>query len=83
MTEISIFIAMGILCALSRLCNSCYYEEEVKYETIQDKTCSICLEELSSVKFITKTKCNHYFCSTCILDWLQVKKVCPMCMTEL
>jgi hypothetical protein len=59
----------------------CY--KSIPIQEIQDKTCSICLDELSQVRFVCKTHCNHYFCSNCLQDWLLVKRVCPMCNSNL
>ena len=42
--------------------------------------CSICSED---VKIIRRTKCNHEFCSKCLDRWLESKKTCPICMSEL
>ena len=42
--------------------------------------CSICSED---VKIIRRTNCNHEFCSKCLDRWLESKKTCPICMSEL
>ena len=39
------------------------------------KTCSICFSN-NSTHF---TKCNHYYCKTCIYTWLDIKSNCPLC----
>lgn len=38
-------------------------------------TCSICFSN-NSTHF---TKCNHYYCKTCIYTWLEIKSNCPLC----
>ena len=68
------------------LIRNCIEERKVEvidFSTVKDLSCAICLEELNQVKYITKTSCNHYFCTNCILDWLKVKQNCPMCMQDL
>ena len=43
--------------------------------------CPICYED--SVDFTVETKCNHYFCSSCINLWLKQNKECPYCRMSL
>jgi len=38
--------------------------------------CNICRE--NKEKHI-KLSCSHKFCPNCILDWLQIDKLCPIC----
>ena len=40
--------------------------------------CPICLQDVSDDK-ITKTTCDHSFCSDCLNTWLENKHTCPMC----
>ena len=56
---------------------------QIDREEVADKTCSICLEDLKNVRFICRTRCNHYYCADCLQDWLSVKQVCPMCNMDL
>ena len=60
----------------------CYKPKLITPEEVKDKTCSICLEDLCNVEYVTKTSCNHYFCSKCLYEWLKIKHHCPLCMTE-
>jgi hypothetical protein len=48
-------------------------------EVIQ--TCSVCLENLKSIKPITTTFCNHQFHTDCLNKWLNdyLKNTCPLC----
>lgn len=43
--------------------------------------CVICLDEYS-IKKIGKLKCNHIFHNDCIIEWLQVKQNCPLCIVN-
>jgi hypothetical protein len=75
---ITVVLTLGIQ-YLMHYC--CVYP--IPAEEIEDKLCSICLEELKDVRRICKTKCNHYYCEGCLKDWLTVKQVCPMCNESL
>jgi len=50
--------------------------------------CPICQTELADVETTKKetirkfAKCLHAFCHTCITRWLETKRTCPMCMTD-
>jgi hypothetical protein len=39
------------------------------------KQCCICF----SIKPNCKSSCNHYFCKSCIINWLNIKENCPLC----
>lgn len=44
------------------------------------KDCPICMEDMKNP---SKTKCNHWFCSSCITVAYGCKKSCPMCRTPI
>lgn len=50
--------------------------------------CPICQTELADVEATKKdtirkfAKCLHAFCHTCITRWLETKRTCPMCMSD-
>lgn len=48
-----------------------------------DESCSICLtpfyQEDSSENVVVKTTCNHLFHEKCLTEWLENKKLCPLC----
>ena len=51
---------------------------------VNDTKCSICLVSLKGVHSdITITRCNHLFCTTCILNSVKYKHTCPLCRTVL
>ena len=53
-------------------------------KNVNDTKCSICLVSLKGVHSdITITKCNHLFCTTCILNSVKYKNTCPLCRTVL
>ncbi|XP_046406005.1 peroxisome biogenesis factor 10 [Ischnura elegans] len=43
-------------------------------------TCKLCL---GGRKNTSITPCGHLFCWTCIMKWLQIRKDCPMCKSNL
>jgi hypothetical protein len=48
--------------------------------------CIICLAEFCSkadLGKLAKTKCNHYFHSSCVDIWCKHQQTCPCCRTEL
>jgi hypothetical protein len=42
--------------------------------------CTICYDKIQPDN-ISTTKCNHYFCKTCLDAWLAINTTCPMCRT--
>ncbi len=44
------------------------------------KFCSICLEELQNASIdYSVTKCNHTFCTSCLLKHSKYSNICPLC----
>ena len=50
---------------------------------LQDKECSICLEEFKENELLIKLECNHYFHEKCIHDWFKSNMNCPLCRLNL
>ena len=46
---------------------------------IEDKTCTICLENLSSTKLTSIMPCNHTFHDECLKEYIKFNKKCPNC----
>ena len=42
----------------------------------QQRKCTLCLEPMRDPSVTT---CGHFFCWTCILDWVHEKPECPLC----
>ena len=42
--------------------------------------CAICYDTIQPTNY-SKTKCDHYFCKTCLDAWLEMNTTCPMCRT--
>ena len=48
------------------------------------KLCSICLGELqNAVIDYSITRCNHNFCTSCLLKHIKYSEYCPLCRTKL
>ena len=51
--------------------------------TGSSNNCTICFTEISEDDKIT-LNCKHYFCNTCIQDWLDKgKNSCPLCRSDI
>jgi hypothetical protein len=57
------------------------YEELLNND--EDNDCTICLEEFNNDEEIIKLKCNHFFHSKCIDDWIKKNQSCPLCRVNL
>lgn len=44
--------------------------------------CVICQVEYEEGEVVVALPCEHSYHSECITNWLQVKKICPICSTE-
>lgn len=42
-----------------------------------DDVCTICSNKITKPMF--ETHCQNFFCSSCLLQWLQTKQTCPIC----
>ena len=47
------------------------------------KSCCICFNDIGLRSNYTMTECSHYFCSSCIFEWLTRRPDCPMCRKRL
>uniref|UniRef100_A0A7N8Y031 RING finger protein 122-like n=1 Tax=Mastacembelus armatus TaxID=205130 RepID=A0A7N8Y031_9TELE len=43
------------------------------------QTCAVCLEEFRSRDELGVCPCSHAFHKKCLLKWLEIRSVCPMC----
>lgn len=65
---------------LNSLQNKYLQKIKVKDKYIQR---SICLDYFNLDEYAYILKCNHSFHRDCILQWLNIKKTCPLCRIEL
>ncbi|XP_035462968.1 RING finger protein 122 isoform X2 [Scophthalmus maximus] len=43
------------------------------------QTCAVCLDEFRSREELGVCPCSHAFHKKCLLKWLEIRSVCPMC----
>jgi|MDTC01.3.fsa_nt_gb hypothetical protein len=48
---------------------------------MNQQTCSICLQEYE-YNDMSMTNCHHFFCESCLKEWLQKNLSCPVCRTN-
>ena len=64
--------------------NQMIEKKELKFTNeLNDKNCSICLDEFNENELLFQLICNHYYHKKCIHDWLQKNKSCPLCRIDL
>jgi hypothetical protein len=54
----------------------------IDYDKINEKECSVCLEDFDNTKQICQlVQCRHLFHKTCIINWYNIsnKLSCPFC----
>ncbi|OAY25758.1 E3 ubiquitin-protein ligase Praja-1 [Manihot esculenta] len=56
--------------------------ETVKVEGSVNQRCSICLEEILIGSEAICMPCSHLYHRSCICNWLERSRVCPMCRFE-
>ncbi|XP_022536546.1 RING finger protein 122 [Astyanax mexicanus] len=90
-TGIFVFILSLIFCCcfISKLrhqaqCDSFGYKVvvfrgETKQLNIHGQTCAVCLEDFRIRDEIGMLPCQHGFHKRCLVKWLEVRCVCPMC----
>ncbi|XP_057705015.1 RING finger protein 122-like isoform X1 [Corythoichthys intestinalis] len=47
------------------------------------QTCAVCLEEFRSRDELGVCPCSHAFHQKCLMKWLEIRSVCPMCNTPM
>lgn len=65
---------------LSKQCNRIEEQIQQTKERIQSSIndiCTICSNEIKEPIF--ESHCQNFFCSSCLLQWLQTKQTCPIC----
>lgn len=46
------------------------------------ETCVICLETIEKQDMIRSLGCGHTFHNDCIMEWIKIKKTCPICRSK-
>ncbi|KAG6546661.1 hypothetical protein Mapa_011850 [Marchantia paleacea] len=53
-----------------------------KGKNLVGEECPICLEKVKDKTAFLHT-CEHVFCFDCIMTWVKIKSICPMCKKQL
>ena len=49
-----------------------------KYNDVDDE-CSICMNVFKKNDKLAALSCSHYHCKSCLEQWLEISKTCPIC----
>ncbi|TNN65402.1 RING finger protein 122 [Liparis tanakae] len=79
-----IILGIGLFILMLTLIFCCYMlrlrrqgtREQYGYN---EQTCAVCLEEFRSRDELGVCSCSHAFHKKCLLKWLEIRSVCPMC----
>uniref|UniRef100_A0A8C5FRI9 Zgc:175214 n=1 Tax=Gadus morhua TaxID=8049 RepID=A0A8C5FRI9_GADMO len=52
---------------------------DTKQDVCSQQTCAVCLEEFRTRDELGVCPCSHAFHKKCLLKWLEIRSVCPMC----
>ena len=58
------------------------YDELRRRGSVTEHKCTVCQEEFAAEETVTQLPCQHCFHGTCIAEWLDASKMCPVCMVE-
>uniref|UniRef100_A0A671X3M4 Ring finger protein 24 n=1 Tax=Sparus aurata TaxID=8175 RepID=A0A671X3M4_SPAAU len=78
-TAIFVFILSLLFCCyLIRLRHQAH-KELYAYKQVSTPICAVCLEEFKQKDELGICPCKHAFHRKCLIKWLEVRKVCPLC----
>uniref|UniRef100_A0A3P9NEZ4 Ring finger protein 24 n=1 Tax=Poecilia reticulata TaxID=8081 RepID=A0A3P9NEZ4_POERE len=84
-TAIFVFILSLLFCCYLILRHQAHKElyaykqkEKVKELNLHEQICAVCLEEFKQKDELGICPCKHAF-HRCLIKWLEVRKVCPLC----
>ncbi|KAK0149079.1 RING finger protein 24 [Merluccius polli] len=90
-TAIFVFILSLLFCCyLIRLRHQAHkelyaYKQVIQKEKVKElnlhEICAVCLEEFKQKDELGICPCKHAFHRKCLIKWLEVRKVCPLCNT--
>lgn len=50
---------------------------------VREEECMICLEEFEARAEVSKMPCSHAFHTRCIIQWLEMSNICPICRSQM
>ncbi len=61
-----------------------YWNVRLRAVDQSNNECPVCATEFEANKAVALLPCGHYFCKTCIQEWMSYEKcTCPMCRHDL
>ena len=63
--------------------NEFQYKHIKKYTKNKEKKCPICLLKYKGPDIIKEFPCNHIYHKNCILKWLKISNICPLCKYDI
>ncbi len=45
--------------------------------------CIICLQDFTTKDVVMYTHCGHFYHLICLKEWMDIKKICPICSSTL
>jgi len=57
-----------------------YSSARAQEELFGETSCAVCLNEFCEHQQLRQFSCRHAFCTDCADRWLQVRRVCPVCL---
>uniref|UniRef100_A0A673LT81 RING finger protein 122 n=1 Tax=Sinocyclocheilus rhinocerous TaxID=307959 RepID=A0A673LT81_9TELE len=81
-----IILGIGLFIFILSMIFCCYlfrylklYSSPGKKLSLLGQTCAVCLEEFRSRDELGVCPCSHAFHKKCLVKWLEIRSVCPMC----
>jgi len=56
---------------------------QVRFESSEQQSCTICLEGYNSGELLTALSCGHFFHINCLARWFQRSTQCPLCRANM
>jgi hypothetical protein len=56
---------------------------KLRLGTIEQPSCTICLEMFDPTEEVARLNCYHVFHDECVQGWLKHNKTCPLCVTDI
>ncbi|NWW80117.1 RN122 protein, partial [Climacteris rufus] len=80
-TGIFIFVLSLVFCCcfISKLRHQAQSQRSGYKEVTPGQTCAVCLEDFRLKEELGVLPCQHAFHTKCLLRWLGVRCVCPVC----
>jgi len=52
-------------------------------EEDEEEMCSVCITEYEQGDQVMRLPCGHRFHQDCIISWLRIKRICPLCRNDI